>query len=275
MAPPRSSADLVAETAPDIGDLLREWRAARRLSQLDLSLDTGVSTRHLSCIETGKARPSRQLIEQLADALDVPLRERNGLLLAAGFAPGFRETALSAPELSRMQQAIELILRHQDPFPAFVTNRYWDVLMTNAALDRLFGALRGDEAIQPNILRQVFDPRDMRPLIGNWEEVARDLIRHLHQEVAGAPSDGRLRALLDEVLAYPDVPHDWRRREVGAAPLPVMTTCFRKGDLRLRFFSTITTFAAAQDVTLDEVRIESMFPADDETARFCRDLAAG
>jgi transcriptional regulator with XRE-family HTH domain len=271
--PPRAALDH-PPTHP-LGDLLREWRGARRMSQMDLALEAGVSTRHLSCVETGKARPSRELIALLAGALDMPMRDRNALLVAAGFAPGYRETALSAPEMSLVRRAIEFILAQQAPYPAFVVNRHWDVLMTNEGLTRVFGWLRDGEAVNPNIMRQVFDPADMRPFVDNWEEVAGDLIRHLHHEVATHPSDKISRALLDEVLAYPDVPARWERRELGAAPLPLMTVVFRKGDQRLTFFSSLTTFGTSRDITLEEIRVECMFPADDETAAFCRKLTEG
>lgn len=265
----------VPEAGPTIGGLLREWRVARRLSQLDLSLDANVSARHLSCVETGKARPSRQMIEQLAHVLGVPMRERNALLIAGGFAPVFPETPLSAPQLAPMQQAIGLILDQQHPYPAFVTNRYWDILQVNDGMARLFRTLRGGDPSHPNVLHQIFDPADMRPLIGNWEEIASDLVHHLHQDVALAPSNPRLRGLLDEVLGYPGVPESWRYRGTARAPQPVMTTHFVKDRLELRFFSTITTFAAARDITLDEVRIECLYPVDEATALHCRMLAGG
>jgi transcriptional regulator with XRE-family HTH domain len=255
-----------------VGALLREWRAARRWSQLDLALEAGVSARHLSYVETGKAQPSRDMVARLADALDMPLRERNALLVAAGYAPKYRETALATPEMSPVRRAIEFILQQQEPYPAFVTNRHWDLLLANGGSSRLFGLLREGGPLHPNIMRQVFDPNDMRPLLANWEEVAGDLIRHLHNEVAAAPSDAKARALLDEVLAYPGVPDRWRTREPGATPLPMLTTVFRKGDLELRFFSTITTFGTPRDVTIDELRIECMFPVDEGTADVCRKL---
>lgn len=256
------------------GALLREWRAAKRLSQLDLALEVGVSARHLSCVETGKAQPSRDMVTRLADALEMPLRERNALLVAAGYAPKYRETALATPEMTPVRRAIEFILEQQEPYPAFVTNRHWDVLLTNRGAGRLFDFLRDGASVHQNIMRQVFDPNAMRPFVVNWEEVAGDLIRHLHDEVAAAPSDAKARALLDEVLAYPDVPDKWRTREPGATPLPLLTSVFGKGDLRLSFFSALTTFGTPRDVTLDELRIECMFPADEVTAEMCRKLAA-
>jgi hypothetical protein len=144
--------------------------------------------------------------------------------------------------------------------------------MTNAALERVFGALCGNARVHRNVVRQVFDPRDMRPFIGNWEEVAGDLIRHVHDDIAAAPSDSRLRAVLDEALSHEGVPPSWRRRPLGASRLPILTATFRNRATELRFFSTLTLFGTTRDVTVEEVRIECMFPADDATARFCRGL---
>lgn len=257
-----------------IGPLLRDWRMARRRSQLDLALDAGVSPRHLSYVETGKSRPSADLVEQLAETLDVPLRDRNGLLLAAGYAPRYRETPLDAPELDRGRQAVELILRHHLPNPAFAANRYWDVVEANPALVGLLTALRGRPPKHDNILHQIFDPEDMRPVIAGWEALACDLLRHLRRDIADAPGDTRLRTLLDQLLAYPDTPRDWSRARLDDRASPMIETRFHAPDGgELRFFSTLTTFAAPRDVTLSELRIESLFPADDRTAAFCRALA--
>lgn len=259
---------------PPVGVLLREWRAARRLSQLDLSLDTGVSTRHLSCVETGKAQPSRETLARLADALDMPLRERNALLLAAGYAPQYSENTLVTPALERMREAIELIIAHQEPYPAFVINRHFDVLMANTAAQRVNALLmRGQQSPHGNLLRQVFDPDDFRKVIVNWPEVAQKFLRHLHADIAAVPSDTTAQALLDEVLAYPDVPARWRFRDVEEEPAPVLNLVFRSDLGELRFFETITTFAAPRDVTLDELRIECAFPADAHTAQVCARLA--
>jgi transcriptional regulator with XRE-family HTH domain len=264
-----------AKDAPaPVGVLLREWRAARRMSQLDLSLETGVSTRHLSCIETGKAQPSRDTLFRLADALGMPLRERNALLLAAGFAPQYSENTLVTPALERMREAIELIVAHQEPYPAFVINRHFDVLMANQAAQRVNALLmRGKQSPHSNLLRQVFDPDDFRAVIVNWPEVAQKFLRHLHADIAAAPTDRAAQALLDEVLAYPDVPARWRFRDVETEPAPVLNLVFRSELGNLRFFETITTFAAPRDITLDELRIECAFPADAHTAEVCARLA--
>ena len=255
------------------GTLLREWRATRRLSQLDLALQAGSSTRHLSCVETGKAQPSHGMVSRLADALAVPLRERNALFVAAGYAPQYRESALAAPELSRMRRAVDFILLQQEPYPAFVTNRYWDVLLANQGMINVLSSLKPGGPRHRNVLRQIFDPDDMRPVIGNWEEVAGDLLRHLHAEVAAAPNDTKASNLLKEMLAYPDVPEGLCNRASASATLPLTTTLFCREQRELRFFSTLTTFATPRDVTLEELRIECMFPTDEFTAESCRALA--
>jgi transcriptional regulator with XRE-family HTH domain len=260
---------------PPIGALLREWRTTRRMSQLDLALEAGMSARHLSYVETGKAQASRELVCRLADVFGMPLRERNALLLAAGYAPQYPENALATPALERMRQAIELIIAHQEPYPAFVIDRRWNVLMANEAAVRVNRLLMdGRESRHANLLHQVFDPDDFRPVIVNWPEVAEKFIRHVHEQLAAVPADGALQALLADVLSYPGVPTQWRSRDLESMPAPVLTLVFRSRLGELRFFETITTFSMPRDVTLDELRIECAFPADDHTAAVCAALAA-
>lgn len=257
------------------GLLLREWRAARRMSQLDLALAAEVSTRHLSCVETGKSQASQDMVMRLADALEMPLRERNALLMAAGYAPRYPETALGTPALAQVRRATEFIIGQQEPYPAFVLNRHWDIVMANQAAQKITEFLLGEGRRHGNMIRHFFDPEGLRAAVANWEEVAGDLMRHLHSDVASAPSDEVARALLDEALSYPGVPARWRTREPGRAPSPLLTTVFRRNDVELRFFSTFTTFGTPRDVTVDELRIECCFPDDDATAAFCRQAAAG
>lgn len=264
--------DAVVETA--FGRMMREWRATRRLSQLELALRAEVSTRHLSYVETGKARPGRDLVEQLAEALEMPLRHRNSLLLAAGYAPQYRESELAAPEMALIRRAIDVTLERHEPFPAFTTNRHWDLVQANPGMIRLLGAVRPGGPGHDNIVRQIFDPQAMRPFIENWDEVAGDLLRHLHHEAAQNPADRRIRALIEEALDWSGGSLPWRRAE-APAPLPVMTTVFRVGERRLTFFSTVTQFGGASDATVEDLRIETMHPVDDETRRFCIALAEG
>jgi transcriptional regulator with XRE-family HTH domain len=272
-----------AEAAPGrgafFGPLLREWRRVRRFSQLALALEAEISARHLSCLETGRARPSREMVARLAATLELPLRERNALLVAAGFAAQYGEQNLFAsepdgPGIDRVRAAVELILLHQEPFPAFVLDRYWEVRRTNRAAERCTALLLGHvpDGAQPNMLRLLLAPGGLKELLVNWEETAEDLVRHLQHQVATVPADERSRALLAEVLAYPDVPRRSRQRELVQPAAPLLTTHFRKGALELRFFSTFTHFATPQEVALDELRIECSFPADEATASRCREL---
>jgi transcriptional regulator with XRE-family HTH domain len=258
----------------DVGALLRHWRTTRRLSQLTLALDADVSARHLSYVETGRSQPSREMVLRLADTLEIPLRERNALLVAAGYAPRYFETGLAAPEMAQMRTAVELILRHQEPYPAFVLDRHWEIRMSNQAAPRCTRFLLGAEPTESNMMRLVLHPNGLRPMMVNWEETAGDLIRHLHNQIAASPSDERAKGLLAEVLAYPGVPAQWRTREIGAPTTPLLTTIFRRGDVELQFFSTITSFGTPHDVTLEELRIECSFPANDATATACRELFA-
>jgi transcriptional regulator with XRE-family HTH domain len=259
-----------------VGLLLREWRSARRLSQLTLALDADLSARHLSYIETGKANPSREMIERLASVLGLSLRERNALLMAGGFAPRHPETALARPELALMRRAIELMLAQQEPYPAFLLNHHWDIVEANAAAQRVNSfVLEGRAPRHRNMLLQFFDPSDLRSAIVNWDEVARALLRHLHLVVSATPTDARARALLAQVLAFPDVPDTWQDPLLRESPSPLLHTVLQRGDQVLRFFSTITTFGTPRDITLEELHIESCFPADEATAALCRELAGG
>jgi transcriptional regulator with XRE-family HTH domain len=260
--------------AAHVGALLREWRTSRGLSQLDLALDVEVSMRHLSYVETGKAQASRGLLLRVADALAVPLHERNALLTAAGYVREYPEITLSVLQDAGIRRAIDSMLAQHEPYPAFVVDRHWNVLMANGGAQRI-GAyvMDGRPSAHGNIIRQVFDPNDMRAAVANWEELAGDLIRHLHAAAAAAPGDAVVHALLQEALSAPGVPAHWRTRDLDTPPSPLLTTVFRKHDRELRFFSTFTTFGFARDVNLERQHIECCFPMDDATAAFCRELA--
>jgi hypothetical protein len=171
-----------------------------------------------------------------------------------------------------MRSAIDLILGQQEPYPAFLLDRHWDIRMSNQAAPRCTRFLLGAESAESNMMRLVLHPNGLRPMMVNWEETAGDLIRHLHTQIAALPSDERAKGLLAEVLAYPGIPAQWRTREISRTPTPLLTTIFRKGDVELRFFSTITAFGAPHDVTLEELRIECSFPADEATTVACREL---
>ena len=256
------------------GRLLRQWRTTRHLSQLALATQAGISTRHLSFLETGRAQPSREMVQLLTGMLDVPLGERNALLVSAGYAPIYGERPLAAPELEPVRRALQFILRQQEPFPAFVLDGQWNIVMRNDASRRIFGLFKGpghDEQ-SVNVMRTVFDPGRLRGFITNWEDVAQCLMHSLHREVATTGNEAVMR-LRDELLAYPDVPSRWAEPE-GVAPMaPLVSMQMRNGDLALAFFSTITMFATPRDVTLQQLKIECFFPADAVTEQVARRLA--
>jgi transcriptional regulator with XRE-family HTH domain len=252
-----------------LGALLQYWRDARGMSQLALALEANVSARHVSFIETGRAQPSREMVLHLARTLDVPLRERNSLLLAAGYAPVFRESSLDAPELRAVRGALDAILARQEPFPAVVMNRGWDIVAANAGAGRFFGHLLDGAPLPetPNVVRMMFDPAWLRPSVANWEAVGESLVRRVHREAVGAVPDDATRRLLAEVLAYPGVPEHWSRPSPDTPLLPVIPVTFTKTERTYTFFSAVTTLGTPQDVTLQELRIECFFPMDAETER--------
>jgi transcriptional regulator with XRE-family HTH domain len=262
------------EGQPTIGSLLQHWRRARGLSQLALAHEASVSPRHVCFIETGRAKPSRDMVLLLADTLAIPLRERNALLLAAGFAPMFRESTLDDAELAHVRTAIGAILKQQEPYPAVVMNRHWDIVASNDAASRFFGMLLGGRTppCAGNVLRLMFHPEGLRPFVENWETVAQTLVRRVHREAVGGALDAVGRRLLAEILAYPGVPARWRSPDLGTPVVPVVPVSFRHGGRTVHFFSAVTVLGTPQDVTLQELRIECFFPLDDASAAAARSL---
>lgn len=250
--------------------MLRYWRGVRSLSQLDLAIAAGVSTRHLSFIESGRAQPSRQMLLMLAESLDVPLRERNALLHAGGFAEPYAATPLDAPELASVERALRFLLERTEPYPCIVVDRHWNVLLANEAATRMLAWLVEPEqllAMQPlNAARFLFSEA-VRPFLVNWEEVASSFIQRLHREALSG--DATTKSLVKGLLATPGVPHDWRARtpDLEHASSPFVPVVLERGPLRLSLFTTITTLGTPLDVTLQEMRIETYFPADEATAQ--------
>ena len=215
------------------------------------------------------------MVMLLSGVLDVPLRERNAMLLAAGFAPMYTESRLDAPELRAIQTALLAILRQQEPFPAVVMNRHWDLVQVNEAARRFFGFLLGDRtAARPaNVVRLMFDPNGLRPYVDNWDAVAETLLQRVHREAVGGLPDASTDALLAEVLAYPGVPRHLRRLNLAALSGPILPICFCKDGQVFNYFSAVTTLGTPQDVTLQELRIEAFFPADLPTEELARALS--
>lgn len=261
------------------GRLLRQWRALRGMSQLRLASEAGTSTRHLSFVETGRSQPSREMVLRLAEALDVPLRERNALLAAAGFAALYRESGLAAPQMEPVSRALAFLLDRHEPFPAYLVDRCWRVLRGNAAAARSFSRFAGSADVwresPPNLLRLTLHPEGLRPWIVNWSDVAGALVTRLQREVAFARTDDALAELLDEVLRIPDLPASSLVPDLERPAAPVLPLHLKRGDLELRVFSTITTLGTPMDVTVQELRIESFMPADPASEALLRALAKG
>jgi transcriptional regulator with XRE-family HTH domain len=252
--------------ANELGVLLRHWRDLRGRSQFDLSLDTGVSQRHISFIESGRSVPGRQTLLDIAQALDIPLRDRNTLLLASGYAPIYSEGAWNGPEMQSVTDALERMLRQHEPFPAVVMDRYWNVLMTNEAAPRFFDCFIDMAARKSprNMLHLMFDPDGMRPFIANWEDAAKGLFQRVYRESVGRVIDEKTRELLAALLAYPDVKTDWKN-PIELSTMPVIPIGFVRDGQVLNYFSMVTTVGTPQTIAAQELRIECMFPADEAT----------
>jgi transcriptional regulator with XRE-family HTH domain len=258
--------------------LLREWRQKRRWSQLDLALTSGVSQRHISFLESARANPSRAMILQLSEALDVPLRERNLWLTAAGFAPLYRTRTLDDPQMAQVMGAVRMMLAAHEPYPALALDRAWNVLIANRPFEALTALLGPDiwERVdspesggERNMMRLFFHPRGIRSLVTNWAAVGPLLwqraTREAH-ELAGAD----MLAVLDELAPFQEPEILWSAMD--SALLPVVPFKLAVGDRRIALFAVIATFGTAQDVTTDELRIETLFPADAESEALFRQL---
>ena len=257
--------------------LLKYWRGRRGMSQLDLALSADVSSRHISFMETGRSKPSEEMVLRLAATLDVPMREQNNLLRAAGFEPVFDERDLASGAPPEIRRVIERMMVQQEPYPMVVMNRAYDVLNMNAAAQRLLPRLVADPtALLPpvNAMKGLFDPAGFRPFIVDWEDGARMLLARLHREALHHPEDERLAELVEAILAFPDVPEEWRIPDFSRGSEPTFRVRLKRGDVELAFLTTMTVFSAPQNVTLDDVQIESYFPLDEETQRFCESLAS-
>ena len=247
----------------ELGNLLRYWRRRRGKSQLDLSLDTGISQRHLSFVESGRSTPSRDLLLIVSETLGIPLRERNVLLLASGYAPVYEEPSWDIPQMAAVTKAIDRLLLQQEPHPALVLDRYWNVIKTNQAAPRFFGSFVDlDARPRPrNLLDLMFDPAGMRPFVEHWDLVAAGLLQRVYRESIGHAVDQKTMELLKSLEKYPGV------KTLSTVPrthTPVLSITFIKGSKRFSYFSLVTTVGTPQSITAQELRIECMFPLDAE-----------
>jgi transcriptional regulator with XRE-family HTH domain len=250
----------------ELGDLLKQWRGLRGRSQLDISVDTGISQRQISFIESGRSVPSRSTLMGIAQVLEIPLRERNTLLLAAGYAPIYSDAAWDSDEMKSIGKALQRMITQHEPYPALVMDRYWNVILTNEAAPRFFNCFI-DLARRPtprNILHLMFDPKGMRPFIANWEALAKALIQRVQREAVGHIVDQKTKDLVADLLAYPDVESDWKGSQMSS-PLPMIPISFARDGAVLNYFSLITTVGTPQTIAAQELRVECMYPADDET----------
>jgi len=256
--------------ARPVGDLLREWRQRRRLSQLDLALEADISTKHLSFVETGRALPSRDMVIHLADRLEIPLRERNRLLVAAGYAPVFRERALGDPALDAVRRAVDQVLAGHEPYPALAVDRHWTLIAANAAVAPLLAGVAA-ALLQPpvNVLRLSLHPEGLAPRIANLAEWRAHLLARLDRQI-DLTADPALSALRDELARYRQPPLSRRFAPERAPPSPVVPLELVTPAGVLAFVSTVTVFGTPIDVTVSELAVEALFPADAATAERLR-----
>jgi transcriptional regulator with XRE-family HTH domain len=253
-------------------DLLKAWRRKRRLSQLDLALSSGVSQRHVSFLESGRASPSRGMILRLSETLEVPLRERNDWLTAAGFAPLFKARPLDDPQMSQVMAAVRMMLANHEPFPAVAVDRAWTIRLSNGPFQNLI-AMLGENVWSriggphQNLMRLFFHPGGIRPLVTNWAEIA-PLLWHRAEREAEALGGQDMKAILAELGPHLDAAV--LRVAPGAPLVPVLPLKIDLDGVKVSLFTVISTFGTAQDVTTDELRIESLFPADEATERLFR-----
>lgn len=261
----------------DFAHALRYWRGRRGFSQLKLATEADISQRHISFLESGRSQPSRELILKLGLVLDVPLRHRNAMLLAAGFAPAYQERNLTDPEMAAVRQALEFMLAQAAPYPALVVDRLWNLVMANepaAAMMRFFlgmpphAPLPRDGSV--NVIRMTLDPQGLRPCIVNWEEVCADQLQWVAREAMSDGPGSEAQALLEELLALPGIGQAARVPNLERRALPFLPVTLQKGDVKLNLFTTITTLGTPRDVTVHELRLESFFPADDASAEWFR-----
>jgi transcriptional regulator with XRE-family HTH domain len=267
------TATAVRASARSVGDVLREWRARRRMSQLDLAAEAEISARHLSFVETGRSQPSREMVLHLAEALEMPLRERNALLMAAGFAPLFGERSLADPALAPARAAIDLVLKGHEPYPALAVDRRWTLIAANCAVAPLLEGIAPELLATPaNVLRLSLHPRGLAPRILNYAEWRAHVMARVRRDI-DLTGDAGLAELQAELRAYPVPDHARMARTVEpASPGMVVPLRLRSRAGVLSFISTITVFGTPVDVTLSEIAIESFFPADTHTASALRAL---
>jgi transcriptional regulator with XRE-family HTH domain len=258
-----------------LGDLVRHWRRVRAMSQLDLAAAASTTPRYMSFVETGRSQPSREMVLRVAAALDVPLRDRNGLLLAAGFAPIYPEHDLEDPVLDRVMAALDRVLEQHAPYPAVVMNRRWDVVRVNAGAAQLFAGLCAPDPVPDpaNVLRLMLEPGPVRAAVENWDDVAPSLLERARREAVGGVFDKVTADLVQRLRSGADAAVFAAAPRSIAPLVPVIDVRFSYRDVTLRWFSIVSTIGTPVDVTAQELRLEAFFPSDDETAERWRQIS--
>ncbi len=262
-----------AGPAAGFGEALRGWRQHRGLSQLGLSLEAGISPRHLSFLETGRSTPSQEMVRRLLDTLDVPLWDRNRLLLAAGYAPLYRESSLDDENLSQVRRAVRLMLERHEPYPAYAMDGAWNVIDANAGHQAVVDSFGEDAEEARNILRLICAPHLLRPYLVNWEEVTGAVLRRVRRQLDAPEPPAALAAVVEEVCAYPGVRELLQTSGLTARQDLFVPLEITNGERTQRWMTTLVTVGGALDVALDDLVIECFFPADEESERIALETA--
>ena len=267
-----STAEKPKHQGSPFANTLKKWRKFRKFSQLDLSLEAGISQRHLSFLESGRSRPGKETIMELAEALSMPLRDRNQLLNSAGFTAVYKERAIDDTTMVTIQNALKMTLDHHEPFPALAVDRKWNLFMANNASMKLIELMGPpDQSLfeegKLNVYRMTFSEYGFRPFISNWSQIANPLLLRLQREVNDDPANEFLSGLLDEMQRL-SCTENYSAEDIAATVAPVLSLHMKLGDIELKMFSMISSFGTALDVTASEIKVETFFPADDFTRQF-------
>lgn len=253
----------------DFGAVLRQWRQARGYSQLDLGLAADVSAKHVSFLETGRAKPSREMVTLLGATLDIPPGERNMLLQAAGYREAYSSLSLDHPDMEPVRRALQYSMDNHNPFPAVVMDQDWNMLMANEGYQKLLSQIilvRPNMPQTQNILELFFDPDGVRPLVENWSDIASLLLQRVHRERVLYKRG--TAELLEKLLSYPEIPEDWKRLDFSRSALPMASLKLKLGNISLEMFSSLSMFGTAIDVTMQKIVLEHYYPVDDKTRGF-------
>lgn len=270
----------MTEVFLDFGQVLRSWRQHRRVSQLKLATASGISQRHISFLETGRSSPSRGMVLALSDSLNIPLRERNALLQSAGFRSAYDEQPLDDQSVALFRQTLEVALKHHEPYPALVLDGRWNIVMANNAATRFFSlfidlnqALRGDKHPDFQLIRICLAPDGLKPYINNWESFIYALLQRARRALLINPRDPGLPQIIESILSHPDAPEQWHNPAWSAPVQPVMPMQMTKNGNHYSLFTMLAHFGAPQHVTIEELSVETLYPADEPTRRHLEALA--